>query len=173
MSEINEPKIDIDNSMLVIDVTLGTALDNGVTLGLNKDDVETRWGYLSDDVANWEKSRAFGFLIVIKNNIVFDKTIFFYWSEFKGAPDYLLFYWGVQLRKDEKYLLEVLKFFIKKVLYVTVDDITYNLGRGEDWSEPYASGAMVTYSGTDAQKLSTILKKTGETKRFYCNWYDK
>ncbi|MBI6548249.1 hypothetical protein [Xenorhabdus lircayensis] len=172
MSEINNPKIDLEDIVLVIDVVLGTAPDDGVTLGLNEENIETRWGYLGEEWAGLENSRAFGCLAVIQNNSALVKTNYFYWSEFKRSPDYLLFYWGVGTRNDKKNADKTFNLFMKKSLYITVDDVVYDLGRGEDWASEDL-GAMVTYSGADARKLSIVLKKTGEIKRFYCNWRDQ
>ncbi|MDE9431339.1 hypothetical protein [Xenorhabdus bovienii] len=70
----------------------------------------------------------------------------------------------------------IIDLFQHKNLYIAVDNLNYN----PDF--PTIDGIQLKptdryqffnwYEGTEVQRLSSVLKRAGETKRFYINWLD-
>ncbi|TDB48259.1 Thoeris anti-defense Tad2 family protein [Photorhabdus khanii] len=142
--------------LMVFDITLGT--------GKYKDNSGvTGWGYYGIDN---DLLSPFGTLNVIKNKTDIAKTTVFYWNE-RGGYNPPLFIFGVFSRESSESYQKVQELFKSKNLYITVDDITYNLGTP---SSIGIDGDSSWYEGTEAQKLGAIMKQTGKTKRFYCIW---
>ncbi|OTA14125.1 hypothetical protein Xvie_03979 [Xenorhabdus vietnamensis] len=56
-----------------------------------------------------------------------------------------------------------------KKLIITIDGIKYDLGyRFKDTT----SDSDLSYIGIEAEKIGDLLKQTGKTYRFHCEWYD-
>ncbi|RAW91406.1 Thoeris anti-defense Tad2 family protein [Photorhabdus laumondii] len=143
-----------DNNMMVFDVTLGTG----------KNDGNNGWGYKP----SWDKNSDwpnFGTLNVIQNKTDIVATLSFFWNEGTNT-----FIWNIFSRENEEIYLKVEELFKAKDLYITVDGITFNLGKGSSTIKREGYRSVNWYEGNEAQKLGAILKQTGETKRFYCNW---
>ncbi|WP_340618844.1 hypothetical protein [Xenorhabdus entomophaga] len=160
MSDVNNPEIVVEDYLLIIDVTLGVGWD---------DHTESKWGYFSEEEAS-KKEPAFGSLDVIQNRTDIAKIRTFYWIDQTG-PGVPLFIFGVSpyLATESSTGLEDL--FKNKDLYIIVDGLTYNLGKPSNFFTPLEHGYFSWYeSNAKVQKLSSILKQTGVTKRLYINW---
>ncbi|MGJ0638055.1 Thoeris anti-defense Tad2 family protein [Xenorhabdus bovienii] len=146
-----------DGSMLVFELTSGK-MDSKV---------DPTWGYSSGEYID-----AIGSLNIVLNKTDIAKISIFYWIEYEGASVPLLF-WNIRSYPDKESAQKVAELF-EKTLSITVDNVPYNLGKSEDASSfeggGNSYGYVASYKSADAQKLSTILKQTGQTKRFCCNW---
>ncbi|KMJ43782.1 hypothetical protein AB204_17775 [Xenorhabdus khoisanae] len=181
MFEINNPDIvtaDTEN-MLVIDIILGME-----RVGLPDSDMPTvvRWGYQSEEGAseNWP---SYGSLIAIENNTPIDigKTESLFWTEIpklNGVDSFIQ--WNVSSYANKESYQRMRDLFKNKVLYITVDGITYNFGKysniivGGNIPPSYTIGYNYFGQTTpDAEKLGNILKQRGVTKRLYFNWCDE
>ncbi|KMJ43701.1 MW1434 family type I TA system toxin [Xenorhabdus khoisanae] len=128
------------------------------------------YGYLSENKISDPDAKPMGTLIItqnatdIKNMLIFHTII--------QDSGYIHF----SVSFDEIDTQKVMELFNKN-LYVKVDDIIHNLGKASEWSKDITNstyGVLYYNSSTnDAEKLGNILKQTGETKRFYCNWRDE
>ncbi|MDC9607232.1 DUF2829 domain-containing protein [Xenorhabdus griffiniae] len=160
-----KPEFELNDSMFVFDLTLGVGRYRG-SQGSSDD-----WGYLVDDrYLSTGNEAAFGIVNVIQNKKAIEKIDIFYWGENNKSKSS-----GINLlinshENDESYQ-QMQDLFKNKSLYITVDNITYNLGMSSPksvhskyyWGDWYENNAEV-------EKLGEVLKKTGETKRFYFNW---
>ncbi|MDX7999578.1 DUF2829 domain-containing protein, partial [Xenorhabdus sp. Reich] len=152
-----KPKPELNDSMLVFDLTLGSGRYRDGENSTND------WGYLVDDrYLNTGKEAAFGALNIIQNKTSIEKINIFYWNENNQSKESGLRWIVDSLENDQSYQ-QMQDLFKNKSLYITVDDMTYSLGKRSPNSGLYEDN-------TDAQKLSFILKQTGQTKRLYCNW---
>ncbi|MGJ0625977.1 DUF2829 domain-containing protein [Xenorhabdus bovienii] len=151
-----KPKPESDDNMLVFDITLGSS-----TFNINNDEYQD-WGYLSNKGLRGSGQSTFGTLILAQNITDVKDILMFYVTKHGSV------YSRISSEKDNYQKVEEL---IKKNLYVTVDDVTYNLGDAKITSKDAENHTITPeYSSTDAQKLGEVLKQTGQTKRFYCNW---
>ncbi|MBC8953193.1 hypothetical protein [Xenorhabdus sp. PB62.4] len=181
MPEFNKTEIvteDTEN-MLVIDIILGMGRVGLPDLGMPP---VVRWGYQSEAGAseNWP---SYGSLIVIENNTPIDigKTEAFFWTEIQksnGADCFIQ--WNVSSYANKESYQRMLDLFKNKVLYITVDGITYNFGKysniivGGNIPPSYTIGYNYFSQTTpDAEKLGNILKQKGLTKRLYFKWCDE
>ncbi|PHM30036.1 hypothetical protein [Xenorhabdus innexi] len=164
---------------VVLDITLGAGEFNFPYPDIESENMH--WGYNSKAQSDQNKP-PFGELSVIENNTPLDadKIGFFYWSErsFAGSPGgFLLF--NAHSYNNQKSFDSMVDLFYNKYLYVTVNGITYKLGK---YSKILVGISIVhnyniTYdyiakSIPDAKGLGNILKETGETKRFCFRWCD-
>ncbi|MDE9498849.1 DUF2829 domain-containing protein [Xenorhabdus bovienii] len=154
-----------EDHMLVFDLTLGAGQYGG---GYGQ-----TWGYIAyDDVT--EPTHAFGTLNVIQNKTDIAEILRFFWEVFIDEPSTTppIFLRGISDKNEDSY--QKMKKLLKKALYVTVDDITYNFGNGVDGKDgkDYEYGYYTWYpaENADAQKLGAVMQQTGKTKRFYLNW---
>ncbi|MBI6548707.1 Thoeris anti-defense Tad2 family protein [Xenorhabdus lircayensis] len=133
------------------------------------------WGYIADDEFEGLNERAFGILTRIQNKTDIEKISLFYWEERKKSEELSKGLWWKVSSDNSKKGYQKMSEVFNKNLFVTVDGITYNLGSASPQTlkgkgEYEYVGA---YLDIKAQELSTMLKQTGQTKRFYCNWRDK
>ncbi|WP_416777409.1 Thoeris anti-defense Tad2 family protein [Xenorhabdus budapestensis] len=148
-----------EDSVLVFDLTPGVKVDD---LG------ETSWGHEYYGVDG-----HFGPLNIIQNKTDIAKISIFYWIEY-GKNSLLSpnLFWNVTPYPNSESPQKVVELF-GRTLYITVDNVSYNLGEGENASS-YEDGdsnyCVVSYKGAEAQKFSEILKQTGTTKRFCFKW---
>ncbi|MEQ1965244.1 DUF2829 domain-containing protein [Xenorhabdus khoisanae] len=163
-----KPEFELDDSMFAFDLTLGAGRYRASQA--SADD----WGYLVDDrYLSTGNEAAFGTVNVIQNKKAIEKIDIFYWGEnnkSKASGLNLL----VSSHENDKSYQQMQDLFKNKSLYITVDNITYNLGM----SSPKGSHSKYYWgtwyeSNAEVEKLGAILKQTGQTKRFYFNWRDE
>ncbi|WP_426576661.1 hypothetical protein ACP179_20230 [Xenorhabdus stockiae] len=180
---VNDNKSKIDTSeaeyKLELDITLGAEKFNFSDPEIELENMH--WGYNSEAQSSQNRP-SFGKLSVIENNtpIDADKIGFFYWSErlFAGLPGGFLLFNAHSYKKQQGFK-NMLDLFYDKFLYVTVDGVTYHLGKYSkiivgisvvhDYNITYD---YIAQSIHDAKKLGDVLKATGETKRFCFRWCD-
>ncbi|WP_426576033.1 DUF2829 domain-containing protein [Xenorhabdus stockiae] len=162
-----EPVPDLGDNMMVFDLTMGTGIDK-------KNGSNTTWGYYDkkDDRKN-----SHGVLKLLQNKTDIEKTIIFYWIEYNNNNnnnnnDDPIFIWNLLSHHSKDSEKKTNELFENKSLYITVDDITYNLGKRSTTKATDIQYECVNWyqNNDEAKKLSAVLKRTGETKRFYCNW---
>ncbi|CDL87866.1 Thoeris anti-defense Tad2 family protein [Xenorhabdus cabanillasii] len=148
--------------MLEFDLTLGTS---SYFNGSAQD-----WGYMTDkgDLATDEST--FGTLTTIKNNTVIANIFMFYWEESVNDSSRTSLRLKVSSAQDNYNNMLNL---IKKSLSITVDGVNYNVGEPspslfDENDNDYWYTAF--YQSDEARKLGTILKQSGQTKRFCLNW---
>ncbi|OCQ50662.1 hypothetical protein Ppb6_04151 [Photorhabdus australis subsp. thailandensis] len=151
-----------DDNMMVFDITLGT--------GEVIDETGTAWGYLStESLGNNEFKTYYGSLNLIQNKTSIKENLIFHWIE--NNDNTFRFVWNVYTYEDEENYQKVEELFKSKSLYITVYGVTYNLGERSSTIKRNEYRCVNWYeNSTETQKSGAILKKTGETKRFYCNW---
>ncbi|CDH02179.1 hypothetical protein L7750_19825 [Xenorhabdus bovienii] len=156
MSDVIKPEMNLEDYMLVFDLNLATGeLDDG-TQG---------WGYMSGKVSGGPRG-FFGTLRVIQNKIDIKNMSNFYWN----SPNFLSLSFRIPSDKGQGEPNSVPPLF-QGNFYVTVDNVTYYLGAPYDSYERIGKRTYnARYDSEGALKLSAILKQTGQTKRFYCNW---
>ncbi|MDE9462934.1 Thoeris anti-defense Tad2 family protein [Xenorhabdus bovienii] len=154
----------LEDHMMVFDLTLGTDLYSNSR--------EPSWGYIAENV----DITGLGTLNVIQNKTDIAKILFFCRHSFRnyaGGPD-IDASMDFQVSSDEnKDSYQKMIELFNKNFYVTVDDVTYNIGVPTSDSEEdiFAYTYMINYpQSSDKEKLKTILQQTGKTKRFYFNW---
>ncbi|AOM40417.1 Thoeris anti-defense Tad2 family protein [Xenorhabdus hominickii] len=139
-------------SMLAFEVKLGIDSDNN------------EWGYSKDDYES---------LHIIYNTVNITDIPRFAWIEYKDDPSSNQISWYVAAANKEN-LQNIINLFDNKDLYITVDGNTYNLGLSVEDVGSGEAGYEYSYGFTHvsagAQKLSSVMKQTGKTKRFYCYW---
>ncbi|MDB6371331.1 Thoeris anti-defense Tad2 family protein [Photorhabdus bodei] len=144
-----------DNNMLVFDVTLGTS----------KYDTGQDWGYMSDKGILGKGESTFGALNITQNKTDIKSILMFCYN--RG---------GLYLRVSfDKANYQKIKEVLKKNFYVSVDNVTYDFGtflHDHDADNDNYEYDVYYYESENptVEKLGAILKQTGETKRFYCNW---
>ncbi|MCC8381540.1 DUF2829 domain-containing protein [Xenorhabdus sp. PB30.3] len=124
------------------------------------------YGYLGENRISDMSYKSMGVLTIIKNKTDIKNALIFH-----SAKTYIHF--SVSFDKSNSQKVEEL---FKKNLYIKVNNTTYDLGVGSLWGNENTDtnyGFLYTFDQAkkDGKKLSEILMKTGETKRFYCNWY--
>ncbi|MCG3462807.1 DUF2829 domain-containing protein [Xenorhabdus bovienii] len=169
-----------EDSMLVFELTLESkTISDG-----------TGWGYVSDEMQSYSSDLSplnqtpFGTLNeVIKNDTNINKNYVFYWYESKDDDPLLI--WLASSYLDQDSYQKVGDLFKNKVLDVTVNGVTYNIGEfnsfrimPESPDSAYAyliwyDGSLGSQSQKDVRKFGEILKQSGETKRFCFKWRDK
>ncbi|MDR0217281.1 MAG: hypothetical protein LBI71_00090 [Enterobacteriaceae bacterium] len=80
--------------------------------------------------------------------------------------------WGFGVSTDKNNLQNAAA-LLNKHLYITVDNIPYDLGFSTAMIDNKNSRVTVSYNNEAAQKLGAILKKTDKTNTFYLNWFDQ
>ncbi|AOM40632.1 hypothetical protein [Xenorhabdus hominickii] len=172
MSNFNKPVNAFPSSMLVVDVTLGIGhdiLNDGAF-------TNTYWGYFSEEGAVFEAEEsnlmpASGALAVIKNTTDISRTVVFYWID--SLDDSMpIFIWNAHSYKNDKSYNRLQALF-EKDLYITVDGVTYALGKkSPDFGNALGDYKVINWykNNAEAQKLGYILKQTGVTKRLQINW---
>ncbi|MDE9447502.1 DUF2829 domain-containing protein [Xenorhabdus bovienii] len=149
----SEPKPKPEDCMLSFDIKAGTfKIDNS-----GQD-----WGYFGQ--ADWTTVH-FGTLIKMVSNKIGITSIQQFMFE---VADATTLYLGVLTDEDSDQEVNEL---LKKNLYITVDNETYNVGTPPA-PELYGKNTrLASYSGTtDIEKLGKILKQTDVIKRFSFNW---
>ncbi|MGJ0578219.1 Thoeris anti-defense Tad2 family protein [Xenorhabdus bovienii] len=116
---------------------------------------------------------SFGDLKVIKNNTPIRKISIFYWIEYpdddSNVPTLVFTVTSPDAASDEQ-----VREFLEKFLCITVDGMTYKLGKvlpalGSIDGSGYGSSCW--YRDTEAQRLGAMMKQNvGKTLRFYLNW---
>ncbi|PHM27809.1 hypothetical protein [Xenorhabdus innexi] len=170
MSDVNKlDKVSEINNMLTIDITLGMARWWSDTVHWVH-----FWGYQGHGESDGGATSC-GSLVVIENNTPIDvaRTNQFRWWEFSPQMDNThSISWDTY--SYDGFFQKTSDLFSNKVMYVTVDGITYNLGKNTSISGSSAkNGVIADYISPDAPKLGNILKQIGVTKRFYFNWRDE
>ncbi|OKO94774.1 hypothetical protein Xedl_03958 [Xenorhabdus eapokensis] len=112
-----------------------------------------------------ERDRKYETLIIMKSYL---EAVFTTNNQFQLE-------WAVYSYKDDESYQQALELFQNKNLYITVDGVTYNLGKNTypppDPNGYYGKYAFDNiYTGDGAQSLGNVLKQTGVTKRLYINW---
>ncbi|MCG3463103.1 DUF2829 domain-containing protein [Xenorhabdus bovienii] len=154
--------------MLSFDVFIGTA-----NATLQGSEGHVAWGYVKDgykwDEQEWSKS--FGDLKVIQNKTGIVETTSFYWHVNRDHSDGVIL-WLAYSGTSQESFHNLINFFQTKELHITVDGVTYNLGKSLDITTKQEYGHVIdnVYKNNDAKKLGVILKHTGVTKRLYVNW---
>ncbi|MEQ1962740.1 DUF2829 domain-containing protein [Xenorhabdus khoisanae] len=154
------------NYMLSFDLILGTGEFGG-------DVDETKkgrdWGYSGEKFDLGKGELLFGALTQIQNKTDIIEISAFCWEEVKENSVQQLLFWVYSLGKNG--YNNTIELF-KKSLYVTVDGVIYNLGipipRSNGSIDYYSYYAW--YQGPETQKMSSVLKQIGQTKRFCFNW---
>ncbi|MDC9623358.1 hypothetical protein PSI22_17355 [Xenorhabdus sp. XENO-7] len=156
MSDVINPEMNLEDYILVFDINLATGeLDDG-TQG---------WGYMSGKESGGPRG-FFGTLKVIQNKIDIKNISNFYWN----STNFLSLSFRIPSDKGQGETNRVIP-SLQGNFYVTVDNVTYDLGTPYDSYERIGKYTYNTrYDSEEAQKLSAILKQTGQPKRFYCNW---
>ncbi|CDG89790.1 hypothetical protein [Xenorhabdus bovienii] len=167
MSEVNKPGVIPSEDMLIIDVTLYVGQYEGGT--------GTKWGY-SNEAASGDNP-AFGSLTVVQNTTDIAKISSFYWGEYSYENlSGQSFVFDVFSHVNEGSRQNVIDLFQHKNLYIAVDNLNYNPDFPTiDGIQPKPTDRYQFfnwYEGTEVQRLSSVLKRSGETKRFYINWLD-
>ncbi|MGJ0580638.1 Thoeris anti-defense Tad2 family protein [Xenorhabdus bovienii] len=163
----SEPKP--NDCMLSFDVFIGTA-----NATLQGSEGHVAWGYVKDgykwDEHEWSKS--FGDLKVIQNKTDIVETSSFYWhASSDNKVDVII--WIAVSNANQESSQKLIEFFQTKELYITVDGVTYNLGKSLNLvTDPrYKYEIDNGYKNDDAKKLGALLQQNaGNTLRFYCNW---
>nr|WP_319931837.1 DUF2829 domain-containing protein [Xenorhabdus sp. 12] len=157
-----EPTPDLGENMMVFDLTLGAELTKN-------DGSSTTWGYSGKET---EIMIPHGNLKVIQNKTNIKEIKIFYWIEYNNNVP--IFIWNVLSDPDKESNQRVDELFKNKSLYITVDGVTYNLGKRSPTKKPDTNVKYECINwyehNAEAKKLSAILKQTSQTKRFYCNW---
>ncbi|MDE1479037.1 DUF2829 domain-containing protein [Xenorhabdus bovienii] len=158
MEEKEEP-VKPEPHMMIFDLTLGIE---------QRKDGMTTWGYWGKEGVD-KNNAAHGSLNVIQNKTDIEKTVMFFWFEDSSSGKAPVFNWNVLSRK---YYQTVDDLFSNKNLYVTVDDVAYNLGKCSLTTNTDREYEYVSWyeNNAETEKLGEVLKQTGKTKRFYCNW---
>ncbi|WP_446470806.1 DUF7823 domain-containing protein [Xenorhabdus stockiae] len=166
MSDVNNPENAFSDSMFVVDITLG--------IGIDRPSI-THWGYCSEEASENEMldtMPAVGALTVVKNKTDITRADIFYWIEYPNNVDTPKLIWNLYSHKDNDSYNRLVTLF-EKNLYITVDGVTYALGKrvGSIHNNPEKHRVNNWYKDSaDVQKLSYILKQTGVTKRLHINW---
>ncbi|WP_237385222.1 Thoeris anti-defense Tad2 family protein [Xenorhabdus sp. Sc-CR9] len=161
-----KPEFELDDSMFVFDLILGAGRYRDSQGGSSDD-----WGYIVDDrYLSTGNEAAFGTLNVIRNKKAIEKIDIFYWgknNKSKASGINLL----ISSHENDASYQQMKNLFKNKSLYITVDNITYNLGMSspEDSNSKYYWGNWYE-NNAEIEKLGEILRQTGQTKRFYFNW---
>ncbi|OKO99359.1 hypothetical protein Xedl_03726 [Xenorhabdus eapokensis] len=134
----------------------------------------TAWGYVKEGY-EWDEhewSKYFGDLKVIQNKTDIVETSSFYWHTSRdNKVDVIL--WIAISNANQESSQKVIELFQAKELYITVDGVTYNLGKSLhlDTDPKYEYEIDNTYKNNDAKKLGALLQQNvGNTLRLYCNW---
>ncbi|AOM39227.1 DUF2829 domain-containing protein [Xenorhabdus hominickii] len=137
------------------------------------------YGYTDTIVGYPNIPVTLGSLSVTQNTTAIDKIMNVMWEEPKDTQsslEPLELYWYVQETPTVANSADKVGELFKKPLHITVEGVTYNLGVPEVSSNKpdgyrfkyvYKVGSELR---AEAQKFSALLKQTGQTKRFYCNW---
>ncbi|WP_446469786.1 DUF2829 domain-containing protein [Xenorhabdus stockiae] len=146
--------------------------DDMLVFDLNSDfDKKSEYyGYLSENKISDKNVKSMGVLTIIKNKTDIKNALIFH-SYKSNATGYIHF----SVSFDKSNSQQVAELF-KKDLYIKVNNKTYNIGTvnksdSEKTGVNYGFVYGFNEDKKDREKLSEILMKTGETKRFYCNWY--
>ncbi|OKO99773.1 hypothetical protein Xentx_03584 [Xenorhabdus thuongxuanensis] len=146
-----------------------------LTLGSTKNGEVIQWGYTSDDQPN------FGSLTGLQANTDIENILRFYFKKEgddghgKISKSSTMMFLAVSSNQNNyQKVMELLG----KTLYVTVDNVTYNLmidspGRISGNSADYTYYVVYTEDAEDSDiyKLSEILKQQiGQTKHFSLKW---
>ncbi|MGV7962017.1 hypothetical protein QPK13_13190 [Photorhabdus tasmaniensis] len=164
MSEIIDTEINLEDYMLVFDLTLGKEVETFSKAYIS------RWGY-NDGTEYGIGLAAFGTLNIIHNKTALDEIPSFFW-DFKrenggfGRVRKLTF--NVRSRKKD---LEF-NFLGSFRTLITVDGETYAINKtsASYIYDEFFGQKIKTFNAGGVVELGEVLKQTGQTKRFYFNW---
>ncbi|MDX7988626.1 DUF2829 domain-containing protein [Xenorhabdus sp. 12] len=161
-----------DDSLLVFDLTPGMCTSTA-SYGYPH-----YYGYTASKYyGSLALPHVFGTLSVIQNKTEIENTVSFMWGENNKDPRFSpSLFWHVECQRQADGANTVGKLF-KKALHVTVDGVVYVLGTPEtvvSENNGYRFDYYFSSSNkhrTDAEKLSALLKQSGQAKRFSCQWH--
>ncbi|MCP9266841.1 DUF2829 domain-containing protein [Xenorhabdus sp. XENO-1] len=147
-----------EDSMLVFDLTSGA----------DKNSNDQYWGYSSG-----KYDSSLGDLSIVQNKTDIAEFSLLYWIEYNSSALENQVFWNISSYPNEESVQKVAKLF-SKVLVITVDNISYNLGRAKDASSLEGEsggkyGYVASYFGSEAAKLGAIMKHKSQI-RFCCKW---
>ncbi|MDX7987845.1 DUF2829 domain-containing protein [Xenorhabdus sp. 12] len=167
-----------EDSMYVFDLTIEYASSKDTLGGLME-----MWGYVDEtDAIKWNPNHhAVGAINIVSNNAEIVQTDSFYWVETPNTSgSWNMLKWNVSTPHNKESYEKIKNLFNNKNLYITVDSITYYLGKpyvptySEDVYKCFTSYALGIPYSSEAGKLREILKQQiGKTKRFCVTWRDE
>ncbi|PHM47868.1 Thoeris anti-defense Tad2 family protein [Xenorhabdus sp. KK7.4] len=133
-----------EDNILVFDLTLGYEQKYGMRF----------WGFIGSEE---DRFPSIGTINIKYDKYNFGKITGFYWTD-----DGIFHFDTIEPHNE----------LFEQALLITVDDITYNLGKRSSYGnvgygEYYTNGYS---NNADAQKLSAILKQTGQLKTCCIKW---
>ncbi|WP_340618808.1 DUF2829 domain-containing protein [Xenorhabdus entomophaga] len=130
------------------------------------------WGYIGEKGGPHYDPSLLGSLNMIRNNTDIKTVTAFVVSDVADIYQkfqYIRFNFFSEKMNDLQYASEIKE----KNLQVTVDNVTYNLGKPTTARFENGLGWRTAYSNEQnsaVDELIKVLQQTGKTKRFYCVW---
>ncbi|MEQ1974490.1 DUF2829 domain-containing protein [Xenorhabdus sp. SGI240] len=164
MQDAIKPEPGLESGNLVFDLKLDIIISSW--------GAQRTWGYRGEKGGPAYNNSLFGSLNMIRNNTDIKTVTAFYVSDIADIYQkfqYIHFHFFSEKMNDLRYDSEIKE----KTLQVSVDNVTYNLGKPTTAPFDGELGWMATYSNEQnpaVDELIKVLQQVGETKRFYCVW---
>ncbi|MDE9447742.1 DUF2829 domain-containing protein [Xenorhabdus bovienii] len=147
-----------DGSMLVFDLKSGV---------FKKSNTQA-WGYSSG-----KYETPHGDLNIVQNKTDIANFSLLYWMEAYDDESFDQIFWNISSYPNKE-SVEAVEELFRKELFITVDNIPYNLGRAKNTSSLEGEkggkyGYVASYFGSEAAKLGAIMKYKNKI-RFCCKW---
>ncbi|MDC9614089.1 DUF2829 domain-containing protein [Xenorhabdus khoisanae] len=130
------------------------------------------WGYIGEKGGPLYDPSLLGSLNMIRNNTDI-KTVTAFYVRDKVRYDETIKHFRFHFLPEIKHDWQYGRVIEAKTLQVTVDNVTYNLGKPTGCTFNSENGGMIMYSNEEypaVDELIKVLQQTGKTKRFYCVW---